>query len=101
MYKLENESFLLVFVLLFNYFSWVIDQNNITKPSYDILLTGVGGVIYPPDIFNINEKYLKLIEETITGDDIILKYLEVLKGIEQKWIPKTFSRIKSYGKLNT
>ena len=86
---------------LFNYFSWVIDQNNITKPSYDILLTGVGGVIYPPDIFNINEKYLKLIEETITGDDIILKYLEVLKGIEQKWIPKTFSRIKSYGKLNT
>ena len=72
---------------LFGYFSWVIEQNNITKPSYDIFLTGVGGIIYPPDIFNINEKYLKLIEEIITGDDIILKYFEVIKGIEEKWIP--------------
>ena len=72
---------------LHNYYSWVFEQRSITKPSFDLFLTGVGGIIYPPDIFNINEKYIKIIEETITGDDIILKYFEVIKGIEGKWIP--------------
>ena len=70
-----------------NYSFWNQEQKIIKKASYDVFLTGVGGVLYPPDIFNINEKYLKIIEETITNDDFALKYYEVIKGIEEKWVP--------------
>ena len=66
---------------------WNQEQKIIKEASYDIFLTGVGGVLYPPDIFNINEKNLKIIEETITNDDFALKYYEVMKGIEEKWVP--------------
>ena len=77
---------------LYSYYSWDFEQKSITKPCYDLFLTGVGGVIYPPDILNINEKYSKIIEELITGDDIILKYFEAIKGIEEKWIPNKHSQ---------
>ena len=66
---------------------WKVQQKSIIEASYDIFLTGVGGVLYPPDIFNINEKYSKIIEETITADDVALKYFEVIKGIDEKWVP--------------
>ena len=69
------------------YVSWNFDYNRTIKANYDIFFTGVGGVIYPPDILNINKKYLNIIKETILGDDITLKYFEVNKGIEVKWIP--------------
>jgi hypothetical protein len=69
------------------YFSWVFEQKSIREANYDLFLTGVGGILYPPDIFNINEKYLKIIKETMTGDDIALKYYEVIKGIDEKWVP--------------
>ena len=70
-----------------NYLSWNIEQKSIIEASYDLFLTGVGGVLYPPDAFNINEQFSKLIEETMTGDDIMLKYFEVIKGIDEKWVP--------------
>ena len=70
-----------------NYLSWKLNQINIQKADYDIFLTGVGGVLYPPDALNINEKYSKIIKETITGDDIALKYFEIIKGIDEKWVP--------------
>jgi hypothetical protein len=70
-----------------NYNFWIQEQKIIKEESYDIFLTGVGGVLYPPDIFNANKKYLKMIEETITNDDFALKYYEVIKGIEEKWVP--------------
>ena len=70
-----------------NYLSWDLEQKIISEANYDIFLTGVGGVLYPPDAFNINEKYLKIIEETKTGDDIALKYFEVIKGIDEIWVP--------------
>ena len=70
-----------------SYRSWHCDQRIITEANYDLLLTGVGGVLYPPDSLNINEKYLEIIEETMTGDDIALKYFEVIKGIDEKWVP--------------
>ena len=69
------------------YVSWNFDYNRTIKANYDIFFTGVGGVIYPPDILNINKIYLNIIKETILGDDITLKYFEVNKGIEVKWIP--------------
>jgi len=69
------------------YNSWKLEQKSIIKANYNLFFTGVGGVLYPPDIFNINKKYLKIIEETILGDDITLKYFEVKKGIEAIWVP--------------
>ena len=72
---------------LINYNSWNIEQKSIIEANYDIFLTGVGGILYPPDILNINKNYLKIIEETIIADDITLKYFEVNKGIEGKWVP--------------
>jgi len=69
------------------YVSWSFEQMRIAKPNYDIFFTGVGGVLYPPDILNINKYYLNIIKETILGDDVTLKYFEINKGIEAKWVP--------------
>jgi hypothetical protein len=69
-----------------NYNSWIFEYKKIMEADYDVFLTGVGGILYPPDILNINEYYLNLIKETLLGDDITLKYLEVNKGIEVKWV---------------
>lgn len=69
-----------------NYLKWKYEQQDVTEPDLNIFLTGVGGILYPPDILNINKKYLKIIYETITSDDIILKYFSNLKGIPGKWI---------------
>ena len=69
-----------------NYNSWIFEYKIITEANYDIFLTGVGGVLYPPDILNINRNYSNLIRETLLGDDITLKNLEVNKGIEVKWV---------------
>jgi hypothetical protein len=70
-----------------SYFSWGLGHKSIIEANYDLFLTGVGGILYPPDIFNINENYSKIIEETMTGDDIALKYYEVIKGIDERWVP--------------
>ena len=69
------------------------DEGKIIDANYDIFLSSVGGIIYPPDDLNINENSLKIIKETLTGDDIILKYFEIIKSIEIKWISfKHFQR---------
>lgn len=70
-----------------DYIYWIKRQKNITNPDFNIFLTGVGGIIYPPDIFQMKEEYLPIINETITGDDLTLKYFETIKGIEEKWVP--------------
>jgi hypothetical protein len=72
---------------LYKYATWNFEYKKNFKANYDIFFTGVGGVLYPPDILNINKKYLNIIKETILGDDITLKYFEVNKGIEVKWVP--------------
>ena len=68
------------------YFNWKFEQRDVTHPDFNIFLTGAGGTLYPPDILNINKNYLNLINETITTDDIILKYFSNLKGIPVKCI---------------
>ena len=69
-----------------SYLEWKMEQKNITKPDFDVFLTGSGGIIYPPDILNINDNLKFLISKTLTTDDFTLKYLETLKGIPIKWI---------------
>ena len=51
-----------------------------------MVLTNNGGSIFPPDILNINEDFKPIINETITCDDLTLKYYANLKGIPHKWV---------------
>ena len=70
-----------------SYYSWNIDQKIIIEVDQNIFLTGVGGILYLPKAFNINEQYSKIIEKTISEDDITLIYFEVMKGIDEKQTP--------------
>ena len=69
------------------YLKWTLQQNEIKNPDYNLFITTGAGAIYPPDILNIEERYLNLINEVITTDDIILKHFEINKGIEAIWVP--------------
>ena len=66
------------------YLSWFTSTNSVKNIDYNIFLIGVGGIIYPPDILNIKEQYLDMINEFLIGDDFFLKHLGIKKGIEQR-----------------
>ena len=68
------------------YSKWVYEQKYINYTNFDLVLTNVGGTIFPPDILNINDDYIPIIKDTITCGDLTLKYFANLKGIPQKWI---------------
>ena len=69
-----------------NYFHWKHQQKVKKDPDFDIFLTGRGGILYPPDILNINNDIIPIIKETFTNDDFTLKYISTRKGIPIKWI---------------
>ena len=68
------------------YLKWVFEQKLIKEPNFNLTLTNVGGTIFPPDILNINDDILPIINETLTCDDLTLKYLANIKGIPPKWV---------------
>lgn len=59
---------------LFPYRLWEWESKE-TGPSYDLFFTGVGGVVYPPNIFNKEDLNLSVIKEYLFADDILLNYL--------------------------
>ena len=69
-----------------SYMRWKHQQTEILSPDLNITLTNVGGSIFPPDILNINDELIPIINETITCDDLTLKYLSNRKGIPIKWV---------------
>ena len=69
-----------------NYFGWNFEIKSINISDFNLCLTNGAGTIFPPDILNINEKYLPIIKETLTCDDLTLKYFSIIKGIPHKWI---------------
>ena len=69
------------------YRNWKFEQKIIKEPDYNIFITTGAGTLYPPDILNIEERHLNIINEIITTDDIFLKHLEINKGIESIWVP--------------
>jgi hypothetical protein len=68
------------------YFNWIFQQNFVKEANFSLILTNVGSTIFPPNILNINEKLLLIINETITCDDLTLKYLSNIKGIPTKLV---------------
>lgn len=69
------------------YYTWFNKNISVTEPDFKLFLTGVGGIIYPPDILNIKEEFLDLIKEIIWADDLTLKHWEIKKGIKSRLIP--------------
>ena len=69
------------------YRTWSYDCKTITKPSLDIMATGVGGVLYPPDILKISKNNIDYIKKFITVDDIYLYYLERKSNIKTVFVP--------------
>lgn len=68
------------------YRKWDRVCKSVTEPSLDLLATGVGGVLYPPNILNLSEKNLPKIRETIIADDLYLKYIENIKRIKVLYV---------------
>lgn len=68
------------------YGSWQWQCKDYKEPRFDLFATGVGGVLYPPDILNINDNMIPEIRECLNADDIYLKWLELNKKIKTIWV---------------
>lgn len=69
------------------YKTWNFDCKTITTPSLDIMATGVGGVLYPPDILKITKNNISDIKKFITVDDIYLYFLERKTNTKIVYVP--------------
>lgn len=86
------------------YNNWIFEYKLINTSDFNLTLTNGAGSIFPPDILNINEDFLPIINETITCDDLTLKYFSIRKGIPHKWIinknimgiPRRLPKTKSF-----
>jgi choline kinase len=71
---------------LMSYANWTKEYNKELKPSFNLFATGVGGVLYPPNILNINDDLIPEIKKCLNADDIYLKYLEIKKKIKTIYV---------------
>lgn len=60
------------------------------NPSMELMATGVGGILYPPGIFNqmkdvFNESLIK--DVCLGADDVWLKFIEKKNGIKVRLVP--------------
>ena len=79
-----------------SYKYWSKDYTLLKKPSFDLLATGVGGILYPPNILKIHYSLIYELYKCITSDDLYLKYRENLFKIKIVWVPcKYITGIKS------
>lgn len=63
------------------YKTWYFAKN-FSKPSLQLLATGVGGVLYPPHLLNSDLLFnIHYIRKYISVDDLWLKTVEILNGI--------------------
>ena len=69
------------------YTSWEFECKSIVGRADKFLFaTGVGGVIYPPNIFNLNDDMIPEIIKCKYADDIYLKVLEIRKDLNVRWV---------------
>ena len=69
---------------------WDLEYKKETTPSLNLMATGVGGVLYPPHIFNTNSDYFKIenIQNyCLNADDVWLMFIENKEGIKVCWAP--------------
>lgn len=69
------------------YEKWKFQYRKEIDPCFDIFATGVGGVLYPPNILDISNELIPKVKEILTADDIYLKYRENEFGIKVAYVP--------------
>ena len=73
---------------LLKYTDWIWEYMDAKTPAHDLLATGVGGVLYPPEVtatmFPDNNDFLKLCPK---ADDIWLKFCELSKAVKVCAVP--------------
>lgn len=60
---------------------WNKEIKSSTNKNKNLFATGVGGVLYSPNVLNVNETWLPVIQKYITVDDIVLNYYENIQNI--------------------
>jgi len=66
-----------------DYMKWQIQyKDEYMKPSFDLFATGVGGVLYPPNILDIDGVLIKDIDKSFFADDVYLKWRENELGVQ-------------------
>lgn len=73
--------------VLMPYEFWAQRCKTILEPSEELVPTGVGGVLYPPNILGLSETNLSEIKEILWADDIYLKSIEQKRGIKTLFVP--------------
>lgn len=71
-----------------DYRFWIDEYRKEKEPSFSLLPTGVGGVLYPPRIFD-NDVLDKELFKTLcfNADDIWLKISYTKRGVKTVWVP--------------
>ena len=69
------------------YNKWRYEYKKVTTPSFNLLATGVGGVLYPPrtlppEAFDV----ARIRELCLNADDIWLKFMELKNNIPVVWV---------------
>lgn len=74
---------------LLPYKKWKFEYSEQLVPGQNLFATGVGGVLYPPNILEISDNNLNDIYKCLNADDIYLKWLETKNHINVVWSPNT------------
>lgn len=72
--------------LALGYGKWIREYTQETKPKKCLFATGVGGVLYPPNILNIDELKIDDIKKCLLADDILLKWREDRLRVLTVWV---------------
>ena len=73
------------------YRKWVFECKDVLSPSTELLATGVGGILYPPDILKISSNNIEDIMKVISVDDIYLHYLELKLGVRVVYVKNSMN----------
>lgn len=90
-----------------SYRNWKKEYTLTTKPSFDLMAVGVGGVLYPPNCL-CKEAFdaEKIQKYALRADDIWLKYMETLNHVPVVWVrcsmphPPSLEGIQSLNSAN-
>lgn len=66
------------------YNTWTQEVTHLKKGDKDLISVGIGGVLYPPKIFDFSKPYFQLetiIEQCLKADDIWLAFIERVNNI--------------------
>lgn len=70
--------------LPYNQWQYEYKENEL-EPSFDIFATGIGGVLYPPNILQIDDISIEDIMKCLYADDVFLKKRENDLKIKVQW----------------